>query len=301
MRVLASVAVAAVLLMTGGGAAPAPSTTLTLLGTAGGPGAKVDRAGIASLVTVGDRRYLVDAGDGVTRQLARAGLSEGDIHHVFFTHLHDDHTVGLPALMSFYFTGNRTGQGMELVGPPGMDGLLRGVLAYLQTNARIRMTENHLPNAPEALFSARTVQPGLIYQDAAVKVTAVENTHYRLTADRFGDSDKSYALRFETQDRVVVFTGDTGDSTAVQALAKDADILVSEMVTGDGPRAVPPDVQAHMVQEHLSPTQVGQMAAAAHVRRLVLSHIQVVTEKDLAEIRRYYSGPVSVGQDLATF
>jgi len=59
------------------------ATTLVLLGTAGGPGGKIERAGIASLVIVGEKKYLVDAGEGVARQLAHAGLAERDIPIVF--------------------------------------------------------------------------------------------------------------------------------------------------------------------------------------------------------------------------
>jgi ribonuclease BN (tRNA processing enzyme) len=54
-------------------------------------------------------------------------------------------------------------------------------------------------------------------------VTAVENSHFDFHKDR--GKHKSYSYRFETPDRVIVFTGDTGQSDALTELAKDADLL----------------------------------------------------------------------------
>jgi ribonuclease BN (tRNA processing enzyme) len=50
------------------------------------------------------RDISIDAGAGVTRQIAAAGLRDTDIDAVFITHLHDDHTASLPAWMTFAYT-----------------------------------------------------------------------------------------------------------------------------------------------------------------------------------------------------
>jgi ribonuclease BN (tRNA processing enzyme) len=281
-------------LQAGGG-----QTTLTLLGTGGGPGGLASRAGIATLVTVEGRHYLVDAGDGVSRQLGAAGLSAREISAVFLTHLHDDHTAGLPGLMSFFYTTR--GTNLQLIGPPGTNLLYQGVLAYLQANADIRSVQNRLPAAPAAMFHAEEVQPGLIFSDAQIKVTAVENSHYRLCAETFGNTQKSYSFKFVTPDKVIVFTGDTGDSEAVETLARKADILVSEMASPEEVASLPMQLRDHLLKEHLSPTQVGRLAGKAGVGMLLLSHIRKVSDADVAESHRYYSGHIVVGQDLARF
>lgn len=292
------VALAATATAPAGAAGRRPAAVVTLLGTAAGPGGFADRAGIASLVSVNDKVYLVDAGEAVSHQLARARVDGRKVHTVFLTHLHDDHTAGLPGLMSFFYTMG--GSAMELVGPRPTKALLDGVLAYLGPNAEIRRQENGLPKAPSAVFSAREVAPGVVYSDAEVTVTAVENSHYALTARAFGETQKSYAYRFQTPTGSVVFTGDTGPSAAVERLAQGADVLVAEMVSASHPPPVPPQMAAHMRDEHLSPTEVGRLAARAHVRTLVLSHVQVVSKADLAEVRRQFSGRVISGQDLMT-
>ena len=268
-------------------------TALTLLGTAGGPGGHARRSGIASLVEVAGVRMLVDAGVGVVRQLARVGLTCGDIDVVFLTHLHDDHTAGLPALMTFRHTMRRGP--LTLIGPPGTVALRDGVLAYMGANTAIRGQEGRLVD-PVTLFEARDVEPGIVYSDAAFQVTAAENSHYALT--RFDSPQKSYALRFDTASRSLVFTGDTGESRAVEDLARGADVLVSEMVTDADVAAVPPPVQAHMRAEHLSPEQVGALAAAADVGKVVLSHYTDASADDLEAIRREFPGDVIAGEDL---
>jgi hypothetical protein len=78
------------------------------------------------------------------------------------------------------------------------------------------------------VFFGHDVGTGMINQDANIKVTAVENSHFAFHEGPAAGKHKSYAYRFETPDRVIVFTGDTGVSDAVTEFAKGADLLVSE-------------------------------------------------------------------------
>ena len=71
----------------------------------------------------------------------------------------------------------------------------------------------------------------MVYQDANVKVTAVENCHFQFHFGLAAGKHKSYSYRFDTPDRAIVFTGDTGASDAVTELAKGADLFVTETVS----------------------------------------------------------------------
>lgn len=278
----------------------AEEARLTLLGTAGGPFGNAERSGIASLVTVDSHHYLIDAGTSVVRQLAKAGVAETDVASVFLTHLHDDHTAGLPALVSFAYT--RRAKSLQVFGPPRTKAFVDGTLGFLASNAEIRTLEQHPYLAdPASVISGQNIGTGLVYSDERIKVHAVENTHFRLDKDALAARNKSYAYRFETPDKVIVFTGDTGPSLAVAKLAMHADILVAEMVSEKAIRSVPPDVLAHMLEEHLTATEVGNLAAKAQVSTLVLSHYRYVSEDDLVEIRRQFDGEIVVGKDLDTF
>ena len=223
-------------------------------------------------------------------------MSERDISLVFLTHLHDDHTAGFAALATFAFT-LRSPQ-MEVTGPVGTDALIYALVSLLNISADIRMSEGRFPGPPNVFLKGREYGGGLIYQDTLVRVTAAENTHFNFAPNSPAARSRSYALRFDTPGKVIVFTGDTGPSLTVEELARGADILVAEMVSAADRRTVPPPVLEHMDHEHLSSTEVGKLATRAGVKILVLSHIGIVDRGDLAEIRRNFSGKVIMGSDL---
>ncbi len=83
------------------GAAPSKmGTRLITLGTSAGPIPRPHRAQSSNLLTVNEVHYVVDAGDGVARRLAKVCIDVRDVATVFITHHHDDHTAGLGTLMS---------------------------------------------------------------------------------------------------------------------------------------------------------------------------------------------------------
>ena len=118
---------------------------------------------------------------------------------------------------------------------------------------------------------------------------------------------------------MIVFTGDTGASDAVTALAKDADLLVSETsscqgrmeeMANDGRwQAMSPAEQAgivrQMTQGHMALDEIGKMAARANVKTLVLSHLTHKRDGDYApwaaEVKKHFSGQVIVAKDLMEF
>ena len=92
-------------------------TRLITLGTSAGPPPRAHRAQSANLLTVNGTHYIVDAGDGVARRLAKAGINVREIGTVFITHHHDDHTAGLGTLLSVAWDQNRT-KPIHVYGPP---------------------------------------------------------------------------------------------------------------------------------------------------------------------------------------
>src|SRR5215831_10802053 len=101
---------------------PSPSghTQVVLLGT-GTPNADPDRWGPAVAVVVDDQAYLVDAGVGVVRRAAATkipALQPSNLRRVFITHLHSDHTLGLPDLMFSPWVLERP-TSLDVYGPPG--------------------------------------------------------------------------------------------------------------------------------------------------------------------------------------
>jgi ribonuclease BN (tRNA processing enzyme) len=293
-----------------------------LLGTHGGPAIDLARSQTASAVIVDGTPYLVDCGYGTLRQLTAAGIGLQQIDQVFFTHLHDDHTADFAALLDFQWTGSKKTP-TDAYGPYGTARLVDAALAYARSNVEIRMVDEGRKIRPQSQCHGHDVEaaaaPVSVYHDAHVAVTAVENTHYpqRSTARM---PHRSLALRFETRDRAIVFSGDTAYSANVARLARGADVFVCEVIDAavrarflDKARTAAAagdleNISRHIAETHSPPADVARMAKEAGVRRVVLNHL--LPEQASAPgavhplthfiegVRQGYGGEVIVGQDL---
>lgn len=298
----------------------AAGTVVVTLGTAGGPRPRADRSQSANLLIVSGTPYLIDAGENVVRRIAEAGVDPVAVGTVFITHGHSDHTLGLPALLATQWEFNRRTP-IDIIGPAGTRALTDGALAFLSVNTAIRASEGY--TAPIAtIVAARDAIPGVVFRDAKIVVTAVENAHFHFPRGSPGFGRyASFAYRFATPDRVVVFTGDTGPSPAVTALARGADVLVTEISSPNAIMALyvrngtwarktaeeQRDWLRHQRDEHLSPRAVGEMATAAGVKMVVLTHLTPVADPirdyaaQVAEVRQYFAGEVKLASDLDRF
>jgi ribonuclease BN (tRNA processing enzyme) len=294
-------------------------TQLITLGTRGGPLPSKFRAQSSNLLVVNGTLYLIDAGDGTTRRIVQAGHDFRKVGKIFITHPHSDHTAGLATLLVSAWEYQRR-EPIDIYGG-GVEALVKGAIAYLTPNAEIRWAEGKKASMAD-LFHGHDVGAGLVYQDANVKVTAVENTHFNFPPGSPPDGKyKSFSYRFETPGRVVVFTGDTGPSDALTGLAKGADVLVTEVTEVEEVIEVlkrsgtwqvrTPDEQAgwirHMKEEHVTPEDIGKMATKAGVKSVVLTHLSPTVDpeddyKRYADgVKKVYSGPVAVARDLSKF
>jgi ribonuclease BN (tRNA processing enzyme) len=301
-------------------AAAQARTRLITLGTRVGPVPVAHQAQSSNLLIVNGALYLIDAGDGTLRRLAKAGIRFTDIGVIFITHPHSDHMAGLGPLMAIERHEGRKDP-INVYGPHGVETIVAGIIQYFTPDSEIRWDEG-LRTSMKDMFRGHEVASGLVYQDANLKVTAAENTHMHLTpANPAYGKYKSYSYRFETPDKVVVFTGDTGPSRSVEELAKNADVLVSEVLVIDDFvetlkkngtwDAMSTERQAgrvrHLSEDHLTPAEVGKLASRAEVKRLVLTHLILTGNDDVDshhyvdEVKKFYSGPVDLAKDLKQF
>jgi ribonuclease BN (tRNA processing enzyme) len=296
------------------------ATRVVTLGTLAGPAPMPHRAQSSNLLIVSNTYYVVDAGDGVTRRLAKTGINMREIGTVFLTHLHDDHAAGLGTLMSEVWDLNRT-KPINVYGPPGTEALVHAAIDYFSESAEIRIADGGRSVPISKVFFGHDIGPGVVYQDENIKVTAIENTHYAFHNNGAGDpKHKSYSYRFETPNRVIVFTGDTGFFDGLVDLAKGADLLVAEANSVEARKAIliksgqwqamTEAEQARIMQQasmgHLSTDDVGKLAAAAHVKAVVLTHLTSLPEGDdysswAEQVKKHYGGRVTVAKDLMTF
>ena len=299
-------------------ATPKTETRLITLGTVAGPPPRPHRAQFSNLLIVNGTLYVIDAGDGVTRRIAKAGLNVRDVGLVFITHHHDDHTAGLGTLMSAAWDNQRT-KPINVYGPPRTEELVKAAVQYFTISADIRIADGGRTIPIEQLFFGHDVAPGLIYQDGNIKVTAIENTHFGFHKGAAAGKHKSYSFRFETPSRVIVFTSDTGPFAGLVEFAKGADLLVAEansieqrmqdLIRSGQWQVMTNEEQARikrqMAEGHLSPEDVGQIAEGAAVKSVVLSHLTWKADDDYSswvdEVKKHFSGPVLIAKDLKEF
>jgi ribonuclease BN (tRNA processing enzyme) len=300
---------------------PPKGMRLVTLGTRGGPSPTIHRAQSSNLLIVNGANYVIDAGDGVSRRLTRFGANFRAIDHIFITHAHSDHTSGLASLLSNIYDALRTTP-VAVHGPSGTKASVDGLVQYLNVSSEIRISDGNRTVPVTKIFSGRDVAPGVVFQDANVKVTAVGNSHFHFPPGSPGVGRyDSFSYRFDTPDRSIVFTGDTGPSDAVCQLAKGVDILVSEIVSIDELverqkaigrwQAMSKDEQAafmrHQAEEHLEPHEVAKLATCAGAKTVVLTHLSATVDpKDeyarfITEVKKGYAGDVKVAKDLAEF
>jgi ribonuclease BN (tRNA processing enzyme) len=310
----------ALAIVTGVQAAESPGTPpadqFITLGTHGGPVSDRNRSQPANALVVGRAVYLVDAGDGAVQQLARAGISLAAVRAVFISHIHIDHTGGLFAVLGLRHQMGGGGK-ITVYGPRGIKAMVDGLLAAIVPEAESAYGvpgEDYVP--PQSLVDVVELRDGASVKFDGFTLRAVENTHYSFV--KGSDLDKrfgSLSFRFDLPDRSIVYTGDTGPSDAVTKLAQGADLLVSELID---PKFVETfvvagspaqqkrarEMRTHLTDHHITPDQVGQMAASAKVRRVVITHLvagrdpNVDTAPYVAGVRKWFDGPVEIATDL---
>ncbi len=297
------------------------NTKLILLGTQGGPNSNLERGETASVLLIDDIPYLIDCGYGTKRALLQAGINFLTLPKIFLTHLHDDHVADIPALLSHQWTQGRVDP-TAVYGPYGTDALVEAALQFANANTEIRFIDEQRTLHPSTVFSG-VVLPATqtvyeAYEDERVRVTSIENTHFPEWA-KADMPHRALSYRFDTRDRSIVFSGDTTYSQNLVTLAKDADVLVCEIMEleetrrwfglatggeeGDLYQDAREGILQHIVETHTTTEQAGRMASEAGVKTLVLNHVipgalmNLPDEAYFEGIRRHYDGEVIVGKD----
>lgn len=280
--------------------APQKGTRVVLLGT-GTPNADPDRSGPAAAVIAGETAYLVDVGPGVVRRAAAAfqrgqrPLAVERLSRAFVTHLHSDHTAGYPDLVLTPWVLGRS-EPLRVWGPPGLEAMTRHVLAAWEQDIALRLDGRQPSEDQGWQVAAQEVEPGDIYQDDNVKVTAF--------AVRHGDWEHAYGYRFDASDRSIVFSGDTAPSKAVVEACDGCDVLVHEVYAQAGFVGRPRSWQAYHETHHTSSLELAEIARLARPRLLVLTHQLrwgARRQQVLDDIRRRFDGEVAWGEDLDVY
>ena len=281
-------------------AAATDSTRVVMLGT-GTPNADPARSGPAVAIVVNGHAYIVDAGPGIVRRAAaaaRAGmpaLRAANLDIVFLTHLHSDHTVGLPDLLLSPWVLNRTAP-LRVFGPHGSAAMVDHLGAAYAEDIKMRLTGGEPSNKTGYRAVVTEIDAGIVYRDTNVTVSAFRVSH--------GSWDEALGYRFVTKDRVVVISGDTRPTDAIVDQCNGCDVLVHEVYVDSTARQRSQDWQEYYRQFHTSTFELADLAVRARPKLLLLYHQLYGSGTDddlLREIRTRYAGRVISAKDLGVY
>lgn len=283
-----------------GGAIQLHATRVVVLGT-GTPNADPERSGPAVAIVVKGATYLVDAGPGLVRRAAAAHLHGSDsgtmasLSMVFLTHLHSDHTAGLPDVMLTPWVLGRTAP-LRVFGPPGTRAMLGNLQRAYTEDVDVRLHGGEPSNKTGYRVIARDVAAGVVYRDSNVTVTAFPVLH--------GSWKRAYGYRFQTADRTIVISGDTRPSDEVVRQCAGCDVLVHEVYSAERFAGRPEPWRRYHARYHTSTTELASIASRAKPGLLVLYHQLFWGDDDEAlvrQVRSAYSGRVVSARDLTAY
>jgi len=248
-------------------------TSVTILGS-GTCVPSLKRSSCAVLTEIGEARLLFDSGPGTMHRLLNTGIEIFDIDVVFYSHFHPDHTGELVPFIfaNKYPDSSRRNRLLTLAGGRGFLNFINGLKAvygdWLELPEGVRIIEFDTNQPDSRQFESFAVE------------TMPMNHREESIGYRIIDSD----------DRTVVYSGDTDKTENLVTLAAGADLLICESAMPDEKK----------VPGHLTPSLAGDMAARARVKKLVLTHLYPECDQvDLrAQCRRTYQGPLVIAEDL---
>lgn len=265
---------------------------VTLLGTASGPRAFVDKAGVSTLVEAGGERLLFDAGRGFMQRLVQAGYPMNAVSRLFLTHLHSDHVIGVPDLMlTPWSTAPERKVPLEIWGPDGTRDMMRHLEEAFAFDIHMRRDVDESFSPDGIRIVAHDIQPGKVYEKNGVTVTAFLVSH--------GLVKPSYGFRVDFAGRSVALSGDTSPSDNLVAVCKGVDVLIHEAIDLEVLRRLFPDKlrMDAIVERHTTAEQAADVFSKVSPRLAVFSH-SPGTAAIAEQTRRSYPGRVEMGEDL---
>lgn len=266
-------------------AAPAADSLKVVFCGTSGPLPIVGRAKPCTAILAGGSLYLVDIGSESSENLQLWRLPMASAKAVFITHLHSDHIGDLGEFNMTSWVAGRPAP-LLVVGPAGVDKLAAGFnTAYEIDHGFRRAHHEHdgikLPIAA-GLLQAKVVtiaQPdgtAPAYKDGDLTVTAIRVAHDPVSP--------AFAYRFDYKGRSVVISGDTRKWPPLAVAAKGADVLIHEAQNNGMTRQMSQglamlgnarmsSIMGDTVTYHTEPVEAADLARAAGVKALVLSHL----------------------------
>ncbi|MGQ0702257.1 MAG: MBL fold metallo-hydrolase [Gemmatimonadales bacterium] len=265
---------------------------VTFLGTAAGPAPPAEYAGTSTLVEFGTERILIDVGRGAVQRLQQANVNPSHITAVFLTHLHSDHTVGLPELWLTGWWRSPRQAPLEVRGPEGTKAMTADLERAWSYDITIRTGPPERLRRATAALIALDVGPGVVFDRNGVRVTAIVVDHGPVRA---------FGYRIDAGGHSVVFSGDDRASENLVAAARGVDLFVHSILAFTPEELADTTAVGARRRAALemlgTPEQVGLLFARALPKLAVFYHYGR-NPTILPRTRAVYSGPLELAEDL---
>ena len=269
-----------------------------LLGT-GYPMPQFKQFGPGTLIEIGEEKFLFDCGRGAEIRLSQIGRDYTCITKLFLTHLHSDHTVGIPDVWLTGWNNCPRTEPLQVWGPPGTKNMMEHLQKAFEYDIHIRRDIDEKLNPEGATTITREFTEGVIYDQNDIKITAFEVDH--------GPVKPAYGFRIDYRDYSIALSGDTRPTENLLKYCKGVDLIIHEAICPDWFRDhkqgfSEKQIQA-VVDHHTTPEQAGIIFKSISPRLAVYSHIEnepASKSELMISTRKNYAGPLIVGEDLMT-
>jgi len=265
---------------------------------------------VAALAVQRDGELLLfDCGEGTQRQMMRFGVGFG-VCHIFITHLHADHYLGLPGLLRTMSLQGRT-ESLVVWAPPGGDAVLREVVGLGGDRLLFPLGLRELPPGEAANFSGYRVEAfDTDHTVESIGLALIEDDRPgRFDVERarelgvpegpmFGRLHRGESVELADgrvispveivgaarPGRKLIYTGDTRPVDSTVRIAKGADLLIHEATFAEDER------ERALATRHSTARDAAGVAARAGARELVLTHLSARYSEQPHRLRREAAG-----------
>ncbi|MGB5246202.1 MAG: MBL fold metallo-hydrolase [Woeseia sp.] len=270
---------------------------VTLLGT-GTPVPNPRQFGSSILVEANGVKLLFDCGRGCAHRLWNLGPQYlRETQNVFLTHLHSDHTTGMPDLYLNGWTQLRP-TGLNIYGPKKAEDLMKHIRLAYDEDVVYRVDRQKATLSRDQLkYSVTTVSDGSEFVFNGVKVTAIAVDHHVVKP--------AFGFRVDYGGRSVVISGDTAYSENLIRRSKGADVMLHEVMSPALENFIRANFEKFMADDimalHTLAPDVGRVFTEAGVRLGVFTHLDnnpAAVPELIEQTRQTWRGRLEVGEDL---
>lgn len=266
---------------------------VTILGSASAK-PTANRHPSAQIVNVDEQYYLVDAGEGVQKQMFRYGINPLKLRGIFISHLHGDHVFGVfPLISTLGLYGRRTP--LKIFAPRPFGEILAAHLRYfdsdlpyevewveVDTTAHRIIFENNSLEVWSIPLRHRVPTSGYMFREKMpeLNVDKFKIGRYGLSIKQIVAAKRGEDITLDDgtvipnaeitylprQPKTYAYCSDTNRSAMVARRIKGADMLYHEATYAAAERRQAKE------RGHSTTVDAAEIALAAEAKRLIIGH-----------------------------